>query len=660
MVTRREFDFGPGTVRVGADGAVVAATHPRRRGSYLLSEDPAAPEAAFHEPAFRWGKGFVITDRGSHRFDAPTWLSWESDGARLAHQRPGLQIEIDRRIGASWTESYRVVNTGRTAVSIGSLAVSTPWRDSYFSAADSLCAAVHAHVWTGGRDSWSWAVPMDGSGPGLGLVLTEGTLEAYSVESRNVVTSSNIRGHLYLHVTDHARNPDAMGGQRPVDLAPGESYRWSWRIDWYDDLASFARSRRELQPSLISADRLHAEHGETIALTLADGATTRVDADFTAAHDQVVNIWAERAGERSRICVYAHPPLRDLVEARVRFVLERQRAVERADVRREAFLPYDNRTGLTVLHGGWADWNDGRERIGTAQLLQQALRLGWGDRVQIDEALAGYHRFVVETLVDADGTVHDDSRRRGRARLYNAPWVARFLLDQGDLDATVRILDRYYGSGGEHFLAFDLGPLLRTAIVRLRAIGRTTDADRLRSHLLGHAAAFLAYGNDLPAHEVNYEQSMVAPLVELLLAAHLEDPTSVAGPELARRLRWLTAFSADQPDVRLCHVPIRHWDGFWFGALQLWGDVFPHYWAVLSAAVFLSWPETLSEPDELARLRAMGEQALAATLTNFSADGSASCAFVYPSCVDARPAHVTDPLANDQDWALVYALRRLG
>ena len=33
---------------------------------------------------------------------------------------------------------------------------------------------MHAHVWTGGADSWVWAAPMDGSGPGLGLVLTEG------------------------------------------------------------------------------------------------------------------------------------------------------------------------------------------------------------------------------------------------------------------------------------------------------------------------------------------------------------------------------------------------------------------------------------------------------------------------------------------------------
>lgn len=631
----RELAFGPGTVVLTEDACVLAVTDGRGR-QFLLSEDPDAPEAVFHESAQRWGSGFLIADRAGvrvgHRF--------VGSGFQGSTEWPGLRLTVSRRVGQSWTESYELTNTGDDPVSVGSLAVSTPWRDGYFSAADSLRGAVHAHLWTGGRDAWVWAQPMDGSGPGLGLVLTSGRLEAYSVESRDIQTMSNIRGHLYLHVTDHARNPAAMGGQRPVELAPGESYAWSWRLDWYPDLATFGRERDRLRPPLVAADRLSFEVGEST--------------DLPGVHDR----WTEHDGERSRMTVHVHPPLRDLVEARIRFALDHQRQLERSDVRAAAFVPYDNRTGLTVLPGAWNDWNDSRERIGTAQLLQQALRLGWGDPAELTEALSAYEEFV-RTLVADDGTVADDSRRAGHVRLYNFPWFARFLLDQGDLDRAVAILDRYYALGGDHFLAFDLGPLLRDVAGRLEALGRPEDAGRLRGHLRGHAAAFLAHDEDLPAHEVNYEQSMVAPLVDLLLAAHLEDPAAVPAGELRRRLGWLTAFAADQPDVRLHRVPIRHWDGFWFGGLRLWGDVFPHYWSALSAAVFEAWPASLAEPDELAQLRAMAESIHAANLTNFTADGRATCAFVYPSCVDGRPAHVADPLANDQDWALVYALRRL-
>ena len=105
-------------------------------------------------------------------------------------------------------------------------------------------------------------------------------------------------------------------------------------------------------------------------------------------------------------------------------------------------------------------------------------------------------------------------------------------------------------------------------------------------------------------------------------------------------------------------MPIRHWDGYWFGGLRLWGDVFPHYWSILSAAVYLAWPEELGEPAaEPPSCGPPADAILRANLIAFRADGSATCAFVYPSCVNGRPAHVADPLANDQDWALVYALR---
>jgi hypothetical protein len=95
---------------------------------------------------------------------------------------------------------------------------------------------------------------------------------------------------------------------------------------------------------------------------------------------------------------------------------------------------------------------------------------------------------------------------------------------------------------------------------------------------------FLAHDTELPAHEVNYEQSMVAPLLHLLLTARQIDPASVPDEELRRRLHWLTAFAAHQSDPRVHHIPIRHWDDYWFGALRMWGDVFPHYWSVGTAS----------------------------------------------------------------------------
>jgi hypothetical protein len=620
------FGFGPGQVRVGDDGSVEQVLHPDGRRVLL-----DAGTDAVHDSLHAWGKGFVITGSGgvSYRFDSPALMRWRQTGIDLLYQFGDLELRVGRRFGEQWTETYELRNTGAAAVEVGSLAVSTPYRDIYTSSRESLTGAVHAHIWTGGADAWVWATPMDGSGPGLGLRLTEGELWAYSVESREPGTGSNIRGHIFLHVTDRARAPHAMGGQPVITLAPGASYRWTWQLAWYDDLPTFHADREPL----IDADRLAAEVGETIQLTgQREESSDAPGLKYVDATD----------GKRTaRIAVLFHEPLRTIAERRVRFILDRQRRPELTDSRRYAFVPYDNDSRLTVHSGGWRDWSDARERVGMALLLQEVRAKGWGDRAELDEALAGYEQFVREQLLDDAGSVRDDSIHESAVRLYNFPWFARFLLGQGDREGATRILERYYELGGEHFLAFDLGPLLSE-------LG-------MRDQLARHAAMFVEYGNELPPHEVNYEQSMVAPLLELLVSAyHLGQ---VDGAELTKRLPWLTAFAADQPDVRLRHVPIRHWDGYWFGRLRLWGDVFPHYWSALSAVVYAAWPRELVNTEQAAWLDASADAILRANLVNFATDGTATCAFVYPSCVNGQPAHVADPLANDQDWALVYALR---
>jgi hypothetical protein len=78
---------------------------------------------------------------------------------------------------------------------------------------------------------------------------------------------------------------------------------------------------------------------------------------------------------------------------------------------------------------------------------------------------------------------------------------------------------------------------------------------------------------------------------------------------------------------------------------------------VLSAAVYLTFPAELLTAQRAAELHGAGRAILRGNLVAFAADGSATCAFVYPSAVNGQPAHVADPMANDQDWALVYALR---
>ncbi|MFC7624180.1 hypothetical protein [Microlunatus sp. GCM10028923] len=677
----RELRFGTGTVRLAGDGAVLQVRHPRT-GRTVLLDDADPTDGAVHDPARRWGKGFCVVQAADGprglRWDRPDTVTWTEGGVELVHAWPehGLRLDLGRRFDDHWTEHYSLINTGAEPVRIGSIGISTPWRDVYQSSADSLAGAVHAHVWPGGADSYVWAEPMDGAGPGLGLVLITGELWAYSVESRDAFTSSNIRGHLYLHPTDVARSPEAFGGQPEIVIEPGSSYDWSWRLSWYADRAALHADRTPV----ITLDAVVAEAGQAIPITTT--ATTLpelVEGQGTIGHSPstgsgyegminsggpgVVELRATRDGRTARASVFFHRPLREVVERRVAFIAERQVARERDDASAAAFVPYDRRSGLTTLPTVWRDWNDVRERVAMPLLLQQTRTLGWGDPARLDDLLDRHRAFVLDRVVAADGTVADDSRRAVHTRLYNFPWYARYLAAEhdrtgnaADLDLAAKIIERYYALGGQQFLAFGLGGIVTGLAEKLITAGDRDRADALRDSLIAHGRHFVEVATDLPSHEVNYEQSMVAPMLDLMINVHRLDPDAVPGPEIALRLPWLTAFAGDQPDARLRHIPIRHWDGYWFGVERHWGDVFPHYWTVLSAQVFLGLPEGIVPDRRRAELRDQGAAILRANLINFADDGWATCAFVYPSCVNGNPTHHADPLANDQDWALVYAL----
>ena len=442
----RRFVFGGGEVVIADDGSVRSVEHPGGR-PMLLTEHADGVEARMHTAARRWGKGFLIADGRGRRFDSPANLTWREDGVTAAYDCGSLALNVERRVGEAWSETYELHNRSAEPVRLGSFALSTPWRDVYASSRDSLTRAVHAHVWTGGGDSWVWAVPMDGSGPGLGLEVTEGELWAYSVESRDQFTGSNVRGHLYLHVTDHHRSPHTFGGQPELMLPPGHRYRLAWSLRWHSSLTDFGQSRT----AWALAGAVAAPVGEPLPITLAAGVTADRPLPLRAAEPGLQYVDLRRAdGRRSRIGCLFHRPLREVAERRAEFLLDRQRPDERGDSSRYAFVPFDNEAQLTVLGGTWNDWSDGRERVGSALLLQQMLRLGWGDRTRLTAAIDGYRQFVTDHVVRPDGTVVDYRADDQDVRLYNFPWFARFLLDAGDLDLAERVMSRYYGLGGQH------------------------------------------------------------------------------------------------------------------------------------------------------------------------------------------------------------------
>lgn len=670
----RSYSAGPGVVEVDDCGLVVAARHPVHGGCNALLDDTVA----WHELArwwganlridesSRWGSGFLISSVGSGRFVQPREVSFAADSVVAeCVPVPGLALSVTRTFGTGWRERYVLRNETQSTVSIGSYAIAIPIRDVYGPARRVLREHFQAHVWTGGAESWLAAVRMDGTPPALTLDLTEGELWSYSIVGRGGRSRANFRGIIYLHATDYHRAPHAFGGQPQLWLEPGQEHVLGWELTWSDDVASALSGRR----ATIDVPVLAAPVGTPINVRTpgAGDATITATEHGVTHHDHV-----HSDGRRSRIAVLHYAPLEELVRARVATVLHDHRPIERPGSRGAAFVPYDNDTGLRVTNDlGWGDWSDGAERMGMAHLLLTARERGWCEQGEVDDALHAYRDFCREHLMDSTYRIVDSSMEREREdeapreRLYNVPWGAQLFAelfaayaDEDDLDAAVAILDRYYSGAGGEFLAHGIAEaVLRTADLCRRS-GRDADANRLAAHLVRHAETMAALGSELPAHEVDYEQSIVAPLLSIIAGAWRIQPSDQFAEALQRGLPWLLAFAGRQPHVRLRHIPVRHWDGYWFGVLRRWGDVFPHYWSLLTARVLRDWPREVPMP-QLTRndSEAIIRDICLANLADFTPRGRASCAFVFPSAVDGVPAHSADPMANDQDWVFTLILR---
>ena len=155
-----------------------------------------------------------------------------------------------------------------------------------------------------------------------------------------------------------------------------------------------------------------------------------------------------------------------------------------------------------------------------------------------------------------------------------------------------------------------------------------------------------------PKHEVNFEQSIVAPSIMVLTQLYLETGMQKYLDEAKKQMPVLEAFGGRQPSFHLNEVGIRHWDGYWFGKYETWGDTFPHYWSTLTAAAYHYY--SLCTGDKFYQKRA--ENIVRNNLCLFFEDGKASCAYMYPNKVNGVRTGFYDPFANDQDWALVYYL----
>lgn len=627
---------------------------------------PDGTQYAWVGPRYQWGLGQLKADGKVCQWLRASRISYDrakGESEVLFDVSSALTLQVNRHNdGPDLVETYTFCNHSSAAQSLSDIEINTPFNDNYPDADQCINRRCNAHIWAAGTGSYVCAIRMGGYAPHLGMMLTEGSLEGYVIRERSREKGmSNFRGVISLC-------PSAL------TLAPGQSYTLQWRIFAHQGEEDFYAQMLSRGGVQVTADQYVAQVGETVPYTVrtANG-EQKLSYRVQQTGDVRVPIawnngetWLELHGVSS----YSH-----LLNARASFILDHQQYSLPGDKRDGAFLPYNNAT--EKLYCNWLneknhnDFTEGRERLGMGLFLAYLYcdkANGHHDKARIRKALVRYADFVRNGLQDPDFKTWSDADRAQsrissmdqRHRIYNYAWVAHFYCQMYEVTHDRKYVEWAYRTemaahhyGGYNFYSIDI-PVYQS-ITQLRKANMTAQADSLLAEYRKAAEHYMANGVHYPKSEVNYEQSIVAPSTNFLLEMYLVTKEQQYLDAARQMMPVVEAFGGQQPSSHLNDMAIRHWDAYWFGIPAQWGDTQPHYWSCVTADCFENYAKATGDTSYILR----AQRILRGNLSLFTEEGRGGCAFVYPLRVDDVPTHCLNPMANDQDFALMYYLKWL-
>lgn len=540
----------------------------------------------------------------------------------------------------------------------GNFAIEVPFNDRYTTALECMTNRCNTHLWCGHTSTYINALKMGESDKNLGLIVTEGSFGSYSV--RGVQT--NVRGIFSLNADHFA-------------LLPGEEYTIAWEIFSHEGTEDFYK-KLEDYPTYIGIDAEHYTvfENEEIKFSVsldADNAEITIDEEPVEFEKKdgrlIVNYKPKRLGaHRFDITAdgahtytefFVSEELCKVVKKRIDYVVKHQQCDRKNSPLYGAYLIYDTVAKHQYYDEIVGDHNACRERVGMGLMIARYLQDHPDERIM--ESLIKYVDFVKrEFYEESTGEVFNNlGKDRSIVRLYNAPWITTLLTelyyltgDKQNLLNVVKIFEGYYAGGGAKFYPNGLSPY-RT-LKAFDDAGMNEEGKKIFDFFTAHTDNMLSVGAGYPKHEVNYEQTIVTPAATFIseMGKYTGDEKYTVGAK--SHIINLERFGGKQPSFHLYDTPIRFWDGHWFGKKRLWGDVFPHYWSCLSARSFTAYGDISGDK----KYKKMAEENMRNCLCLFTPDGRGSCAYVYPHTCNGIDGELYDIWANDQDFALYFAM----
>ena len=617
---------------------------------------------------YPWGTVIGTEPRRVEKTDRGVRLYGENEDKTL-----GVVVERYMENG-KYRETYTLVSLSDSAPVVldDTVGIVFPYNDLFDKKENMLYTRCNSHIFCAEDICRIHSVKLCGRGPYLVQRALSGRFSGYGL----------LCDICAAWIASHDRGSIVLYPQKRV-LGRGESA--SFAFEFY-----FSDQREPISP--ITADRysgfigdafsitvdwcepiesLSAEVGdEPIAFEVSENRAT-AGITFDSIGAKTVNFTVN--GKKTWIRLNVLEPLESILERRARFITEKQQ-YEGEDPRLQgAYLIYDRETDSLYYNKGFADHNCARERLSMGALVAASLARKYDPRIA--DSLRKHRTFIEREILDVNTGDVKDGIDGKRVRLYNFPWVSTYYLEwyrfSGEVEClkiAARVLNRYYELGG----AGQESPCIEAFEIlgHLKSEGLDTEYRRLREEFLSHADSIYERRTKSTSEEVSCANGMMNLMSTFVAQAYLLTGDRKYLEHIDDLLKISECFYDEQPDHRMFGIALRHWDMYWFGKKKSYGDTYPQWLSALTAQMYYFCDRAMgTDHSRLVRENLLGNCCV------YFEDGFAACGYLYPKRItvfSSRPDHTNsmrplgvwqgerfDEFANDQDWALYYAVKYL-
>lgn len=647
----------------------IAISNDSRDMNWIIETDGS--QYSWVNEKYGWGLGFFDLEKNG-KVERCSWgKPIRVNGKGIYYQTNDVEIKVERKNrGNDLVEVYTFTNKTDEPIALRNVNIYTPFNDNYPNAETCVKARTNAHIWEGLNAGYVYCSHMDGQIPGLGLTIVQGAINGYEIHERGADKGlSNFRGVISLNVQDMELSPNGK------DIVSWSLFSHSGKDDFFQKLLTkgsvYAMSNKYV---FEKGEKAHLEFhalpfNELKSVTLdgellkfyKTGKKWSVDAQLNKLGETKI-IFNYGNGKQTYVSCWVISDINELMNKRANFIIDNQQLNNKKHLLDGAYLVYDNEENKMVLRDKtlsefiFPDINrsEGMERLGMGVFLARLYQVNKDEKVKT--SLLKYANFVRNRLQDTDYTTWCTVGRVWN-RAYNYAWTAVFYFEMykatndkqylNDGYQTLQAMFRHFGYG---FYAIEIP--VKLSLNLLKDAGMKEEYEKLKSDFIQMGDTFIKNGVNYPQHEVAYEQTIVGPSIMVLTQLYLTTNEQRFLDEAKRQMPLLESFGGYQPSHHLNELPIRHWDAYWCGKDQMWGDTFPHFLSGLSGVIYYDY--YLCTGDLSYKKRA--ENIVRNTLCLFSEDGKASCAYIFPNKVNGVKAKYYEPFASEQDWALAYYL----